>query len=91
MADTIRGPVTRIIDGATFEINVTHIGKNNEKTYGNTEIIRIAGINAQELSSGQGQLAKSGLENKLRGKEVRCSVQTRDTYGRIVATYDILN
>ena len=90
MADTIRGPVLQVIDGDTFDIKVTHVGKNNQYEYNNKERIRIAGGDAPELNTMAGILAKNDLENKLSGKEVRCTVQARDTYHRIVASVEIL-
>jgi len=90
MADTIRGRVTNVVDGDTFDMRVTHLGKENKRSYDNDERVRIAGIDAPELNTASGKAAKANIEKKLRGKEVRCSVQARDTYGRIVATIKIL-
>jgi len=90
MADTIRGPVTSIVDGDTFNIKVTHTGKENKEKYNNNERIRIAEIDAPELNTPAGRRSKEQLEKKLSGKEVRCYVQARDTYSRIVAKVKIL-
>lgn len=90
MGDTIRGPVTRVVDGDTFAMTVTHTGTNNVESYNNSETIRIAGFDAPELSSGAGQRSKEALTLKLAGKTVRCTVQARDTYGRVVATVSVL-
>lgn len=91
MVDTIRGLVIEIIDGDTFDMNVTHTGNDNKNDYNNKERIRIAGIDAPELRSPRGQRSKDLLERKLKGKEVRCYVQARDTYGRVVAEVKVLN
>ena len=90
MADTIRGPVTRVVDGDTFEMKVTHIGKENTEEYNDSEIVRIAGIDAPELATAAGKKAKVQLDKELSGKTVRCQVRTRDTYGRVVAAIEIL-
>lgn len=90
MSDTIQGPVTRIIDGDTFEMNVTHTGKENQKTYNDDETVRIAGFDAPELPSSAGQGSKEALARKLSGRSVRCHIQARDTYGRVVATVSVL-
>jgi endonuclease YncB( thermonuclease family) len=90
MSDLIQGPVTRIIDGDTFEMRVTPTGTNNRNQYNNTETIRIAGFNAPELPSRAGQRSKDALAQKLSGKTVHCTVQARDTYGRVVATVRVL-
>jgi len=91
MTDTIRGPVIDIIDGDTFDMNVTHTGKNNKRDYKDKERIRIAEIDAPELRAPGGQRSKDLLERKLKGKEVRCYIQARDDYGRIVAKVEITN
>ena len=90
MADIIRDPVTKVIDGDTFDMKVTHIGKKNSEEYGNSERIRLAGIDAPEINIEAGKKAKVALGNKLSGKEVRCIIQARDTHGRIVAEVEIL-
>ena len=90
MADTIRGPVTNVVDGDTFDMKVTHTGKGNQTKYNNEERIRIADIDEPELNTPAGKRSKEKLEKKLKGKEVRCHVQARDSYGRIVAKVNIL-
>ncbi len=90
MADSIRGPVTDVIDGDTFDIKVTHTGTNNQYEYSNTERIRITNIDAAELGSFGGYRDKNKLEKAILGKEVRCYVESRDTYGRVVANVKIL-
>jgi endonuclease YncB( thermonuclease family) len=90
MTDTIRGPVTNIVDGDTFDIKVTYTGKDNKTDYNKNERIRIVEINAPELNTLAGKREKKHLEKILTNKEVRCCVQARDTYGRIVAKVKIL-
>jgi len=90
MSDTIRGPVISIVDGDTFDMKVTHTGLDNREKYNNQERIRIADIDEPELNTSAGQRSKEKLQRKLLGKEVRCTVQARDSYGRIVAKVRIL-
>ena len=90
MTDTIRGPVIEVITGDTFKLRVTHIGQNNKEEYDNLEIVKIADLDAPELNVPEGKKAKEALERKLKDKQVRCYVQTRDKYGRVVAEYEIL-
>ena len=90
MTDTIRGPVKAVIDGDTFDIKVTHTGKENKIKYNSEERIRIAAIDAPELNTAAGKRSKDALDRKLKGKEVRCYIQARDTYSRIVAKVAIL-
>lgn len=91
MADIIQGPVTHVIDGDTFDMQVTHTGKFNEyDDYNQYERIRIADIDAPELRTRQGKIAKVRLQNALQGTIVRCTVKTRGVYGRIVASVKVL-
>jgi len=90
MADTIRGPVTKVIDGDTFDMKVTHVGKKNEYEYGDIERIRIAEIDAPELNSIKGKRAKEELEKAILGKVVRCYIQSRDSFNRIVAKVELV-
>ena len=91
MVDTIRGPVVEIIDGDTFKLRVTHVGRNNKNEYDNLEIVRIADLDAPEMNTPEGIRAKEALKRKLEGKQVRCHVQARDKYGRVIADYEILH
>ena len=90
MPDIIQGPVINIVDGDTFDMKVTHVGENNKYEYNYEERIRIADIDAPELRAPGGKRSKDLLERKLKGKVVRCYVQTRDSYGRIVAEVKVL-
>jgi len=84
MADVIYGTVTEVIDGDTFKVSVYYQWDSNQRKYGSNETIRIADINAPEIPSAAGLRAKAHLENKLKGKNVRLEVQSRDTFGRLV-------
>ena len=91
MTDTVRGPVVQIVDGDTFYMKVTHLGKRNEYPYQDREKIRIDGIDADEWWTDEGKRSKDSLRNKLMGKTIRCYVQARDTYGRLVCRVKILD
>lgn len=90
MYDTVRGPVQDVIDGDTFDISVTHAGKSNKYTYNETERIRIVSINAPELNTSAGVRAKVDLKTKISGKEIRCHVHSRDSYGRLVGDVEFV-
>jgi len=90
MYDTVRGPVLDVIDGDTFDISVTHRGKNNKYKYSDTERIRIVDINTPELNTPAGLRAKTELKAKISGKEVRCHVHTRDSYQRLVGDVEFV-
>ena len=90
MYDSVRGPVVDVIDGDTFDINVTHKGKNNKYTYNDTERIRIVGIDAPELNTVAGIHAKANLKAKILGKEIRCKVHSRDTFQRLVGDVELV-
>jgi endonuclease YncB( thermonuclease family) len=88
--DTIRGKVTNVIDGDTFDMTVTHHGSNNKIKYNNSERIRISSIDAPELNTAQGKRDKIKLENKILNKEVRIYIEARDTYQRIVGKVELI-
>lgn len=79
-----------VVDGDTFEMKVTRIGNENRAKYNDEERIRISDLDAPELNAPYGHRSKDQLERKLKGKEVRCYVEARDSYGRIVAKVKIL-
>ena len=82
--DIIQGRVFRVIDGDTFDIDVTNIGKKNKFNYHAEERIRFSSIDDPEINSRQGQLDKLSLEELLLDKIVEISIEARDTYNRIV-------
>ncbi|WP_421751108.1 thermonuclease family protein [Croceimicrobium sp.] len=88
--DIIQGRVFRVIDGDTFDIDVTNIGKKNKFNYHAEERIRFSSINAPEIDTGQGQLDKILLEEILLDKMVEISIQARDTYNRIVGEVKLI-
>lgn len=71
------GTVTRVIDGATFEV---------DDGQGKTRIVRLAGILVPELGIPNGVVAKAWLAGLIEGKEVRVESRTQDTRGRLLAT-----
>lgn len=91
MSDIVYGPVTGIIDDDTFDMEITHVGQHNEEIYRNPERVRIAGIDDPDLCSGVSRRSRKKLEKKLKDKEVKCYVLTRDTADRIVAVVNICN
>jgi endonuclease YncB( thermonuclease family) len=84
MADTIIVTVTSVVDGDTFNADVDAQEAGNREKYRPVERIRIANIDAAELPSRQGRTDKEKLDQAIRGKRLRCSVQSRDAYGRLV-------
>ena len=90
MEDIIIGKVSRIIDGRTFEMKLSRVSEKNKYQYSYLEIIRISGLDIPEKGTSEGRSATTILETKLRGKTVRCSVKSRDKYGRRVAEIEII-
>ena len=84
MTDRIGGTVTNVVDGDTFDMKVTFQSDNNKHQYNDEERIRIAGIDAPELPSEPGQTSKEELEQAIQNEYVRCEVQARDAYRRLV-------
>jgi len=89
--DLIRGKVTQVIDGDTFDMTVTYQSSANSRRYNTAERIRLAGVNAPELRSPGGQAAKQNLTQRLLHKQVECAIHARDTYSRLVADVKVLS
>jgi endonuclease YncB( thermonuclease family) len=91
MTDTIRGHVTRIIDGSSFDIDVRYVGVNNQRKYGKVVRVRLANIDVSNLDAMAWLSRRSALAARLRGKEVRCFVHERDDGEQVIATVAIVN
>lgn len=93
MPDILLGKVTNVVDGDTFNMQVMLVNGfrlSNTSVYNSSERIRIADYDAPELGTLAGAIAKTNLEKVLLHKNVRCNVEARDTYGRVVATVEVL-
>ncbi len=91
MLDCIKGTVTNVVDGDTFDMTVTSQDPNNEYQYGDNERIRIAGTNAQETGTKDGGKAMLLLAYAILNKNVKCSIHSCDVYQRLVASYTVIN
>jgi len=87
MQDIIYGLVCAVIDGDTFIIKVTEASESNNNKW---ERIRIANIDLSELKTPGGYRDKVKLESTIQGKEVSCSVQSRDESGRVFAEVKVI-
>jgi len=90
MQDIIYGTVDTLIDESTFIMNVNESYKSNKGKYNRWERIRIANIESEELDMLGVKLDKAKLESVIQGRVVRCSVQSRDTFGRVVADVKVI-
>lgn len=72
----ISGQVTYVIDGDTFQLSSQQLGDIR---------IRVAEIDAPEMSQAYGQKSKSYLKRLIQHKPVICSIKEKDKYGRYIA------
>lgn len=82
------GTVERVVDGDTIYVKV-----EEGRFSGNIIKVRLADINAPELSTEMGERAKLYLESLLLNKKVYLDIDdlyTTDKYGRIVAVVYLL-
>ena len=80
--DEIQGWVTAIIDGLTFEMEVTHVGAHNRFRYFPQERIR---LRFPGRAVAESRASKEKLRTKLEGMAVICRVDARDDAGRVIA------
>lgn len=73
------GKVVKVVDGDTLHVYT------NKKTYK----IRLSGIDAPERGQAYGKRAKEHLEFLVAGKQVIAIVESKDRYGRYVASVKV--
>tara|TARA_S200000501_G_scaffold161621_1_gene152370 strand:- start:238 stop:738 length:501 start_codon:yes stop_codon:yes gene_type:complete len=73
----VSGKVIKVIDGDTI-----YVLDNGNKTHK----IRLAGIDAPEMSQPYGKESRSHLLELIYGKEVFIEAKKKDRYGRIIGT-----
>ena len=91
MADTLRGFAEEIISENTFKMVAPLRGRENIFDYSYREKIKISEI---ELSTDNKVIllnSKEQLENTISGREIKCFVQSRDNFGRVVAKVKVLS
>jgi endonuclease YncB( thermonuclease family) len=89
--DKIRGTVLRVIDGDTFDLDVSSTHTDNAYPYNDIERVRLRGIDAPELAARGGAAALSRLRAKLQGRLVQVDIHARDKFHRIVGDVLILS
>ena len=80
----IRGLVTSIVDGNTFEISV-HDNNGNGEIDKHIEKIKIHGMDKPAVSTLAGIVAKLELEKKIVGRKVECEILERDGTNQLIA------
>lgn len=84
MEDWIEGPVLRVIDGDTFEMQVAVAGAGNDYPYKPIELIRL-NQSVPPPGTEAGEEAKRQLEAQVAGKTVRCYIKSRDPEGYLLS------
>ena len=81
----IRGLVTGIVDGNTFEMSVQNGNGYSAKGEKRQEIIRIYGMDKPAASTLSGILAKLELEKKIVGRTLECDIIEKDEMDQLIA------
>ncbi|MGK5092569.1 hypothetical protein WDW89_11220 [Deltaproteobacteria bacterium TL4] len=90
MSEVIHGQLLNVIDGQTFNLRITHLGKENRHRYQREERIRMIDVKVGEhLITGE-QLDQAGLEKILTGHALKCLIQGRDKFGSLSAKIRLL-
>jgi endonuclease YncB( thermonuclease family) len=88
--ETVKGEVLKIVDVNVFDMKVTHIGLASTSKFKEIERIYIAEIENPELENLVKARKINDIEKKLVGKKVRCSVISRDGFGRLTARVKVI-
>ncbi len=91
MADRIQGTVIEIIDGDTFDVEVSEVLDTNEYEYHDVERVRLEGVDAPEIDDPGGEEAAEELEKAILDEMVEITVYSRDTFGRLVGAVKVLD
>lgn len=70
--ENLAGPVTHVRDGDTIEVG--------------GQAIRFGSLDCAELGTTEGRLAKSAMQQLVRGRSLVCHVNGRRSYGRWIGT-----
>jgi len=70
--DFIIGKVKYLCETNTYNIKVSHVGIKNKANYNDFENVKI----------------KNGIPKYIIGKKVKCTIQYRDEYNRLLCTVE---
>ena len=88
--DRIKGKVTNVVDGDTFDVNVTWVSPANTYKYNVSERIRINQIDAPEVYEPGYVTATDKLRRRIGGKMVSLAVHSRDAYRRLICDVSLV-
>ena len=88
--DVVNGKVIKVIDYNTIEINVTEIGVRNEYNYMQKERIKLLAVNNVKIHIPNTPWDINNIEEMLMGKSIRCEINHRDYFSRLVSDVKII-
>lgn len=83
MADRIIGDCSSIVDRDTFELKITHIDKENQSNYNETERIQVDNL-PDDMDKLAEEEAKNALGLGLNGRSVICHVKSKKDTGTLL-------
>ena len=89
MNDHFLGFVYHIVDGDTMDVRILQVPRGNSYAYGQTERIRLAGVDTPPLSTPRGRIAKALLARRFLKRVVHCRIHARDVFGRLVCSVTV--
>jgi len=90
MTDIIKGRVIKVIDNKTFDMDITHHGRENRAFYNETARVRINSIRSDDDNLIEENFDKMPLSNIIHHKDVHCSVRIKGNHNKIIADVKIL-
>ena len=89
--DIIKGKVTRIINGETFELRVDALNYDNQGVYVSVERVLITDLHSPKLYQRHGFRIKKLLRKTIGGRVLRIEVLNRNNKGHLETTYSRLS
>ena len=100
----ITAAIHRTVDADTFVVDVTMVAEPGEPLYWNLRTperpititlldqrLRLHGVDAHELATDKGKIAKLSVEKLLVGKTVKLTPRGKDNFGRLLAIVTLVD
>ncbi len=90
MADILEGTVLDVLDGEMLELEVDHVQSADRHQYGAHELVRVAAGWLADGAETDDDEATALMTLLYHHRRVRCYVEERDQFGRIVGDVEVV-
>ncbi len=90
MPDILEGTIRDVVEGEMLELEVDHVQSADRNQYGARELLRVTEIEQADRTDADDDEAAALMTLTYQNRRVRCYVEERDRFGRIIGEVEVL-